>query len=218
MTDIRPGPIDGTDAQMAIVVNIRVRIVCKHTIGGRDGQCRILGGAIAVRKGDWIVVRPVDRHHNVRCDRSAIVVINGDGRGNSEALADRKKVKILVDDLVAPVDVAGIGVARLRGDRDGPFEQCDLGGSQLRSIVMRRILPRDGLQRGVDACGRRPIVEIGIGECDHARGCVRCQAACNGRLLADRTSQGGLCCVHGRGIVRAGEDNRHVLGCAVAHA
>ena len=212
MTDIRPGPIDGTDAQMAIVVNIRVRIVCKHTIGGRDGQCRILGGAIAVRKGDWIVVRPVDRHHNVRCDRSAIVVINGDGRGNSEALADRKKVKILVDDLVAPVDVAGIGVARLRGDRDGPFEQCDLGGSQLRSIVMRRILPRDGLQRGVDACGRRPIVEIGIGECDHARGRICCRTAGHVRQLAERVRQDGATGNNERGVVGAGKDDCHWLG------
>ena len=78
------------------------------------------------------------------------MVSNGDGRGNRDFFANGKKVQILVDDLISPVDITGIGIACLRGDREGRFEECDLGGSQLSGIVMRRIGPRDSLQRGVD--------------------------------------------------------------------
>ena len=36
---------------------------------------------------------------------------------------------------------------------------------ELRRVVVRRVLPGDGLVGGVDR-GGRPIVEVGIGECD----------------------------------------------------
>ena len=91
----------------------------------------MLGSAVAVSGCDRGVVGTIDRHHDVLGDSTAIVVVDDDGRGNREAFADAKEVELVVDDAVAPVDFAGIGVAGLSADCERCLQRCDLVGGQL---------------------------------------------------------------------------------------
>jgi hypothetical protein len=117
----------------------------------------------------------MNSHHDVLGDGAAIVVVNDDRRGNGDSFPVTEEVELFVNDAVVPVDFAGIGVARLSADCECCLERCDLGGGQLRRVVVRRVLPRECLVRRIDRVCRGAVIEIGIGECDRAWGsCIRC--------------------------------------------
>ena len=154
---------------MALVVDVGIGVVGKQPVGGRDRKGRLLGRGIAVRSGDRIVIGAIDRHHDVLCRDASIVVIDDNRRGDRQRFAAGKEVEIAIDDIVVPVDVAGVGIAGLGADRDGRLQRRDLGRCQFRGEVMRGILPGDGFARGIDR-SRRTVVKVGIDEGNDAGG------------------------------------------------
>ena len=60
------------------------------------------------------------------------MVVDDDRRGDRETFANAEEVEVLVDDIVVPVDFAGVGIAGLGADRDGRLQCRDLGGRQFR--------------------------------------------------------------------------------------
>src|SRR6476660_3039031 len=97
------------------------------------------------------------------------MVIDEDRRGDREAFTDAEEVEVLVDNVVVPVDFAGVGIAYLGADRDGCFQYRDLGWRQFRRKVMGGVLSDYRLARGME-CGGRSIVEVGIGEGNDTEG------------------------------------------------
>ena len=72
----------------------------------------MLGCGIAIGGSNRIVVGSIDRHHYVlTSDPRTIVVIDEDRRGDREAFANAEEVEVLVDNVVVPVDFAGVGIA-----------------------------------------------------------------------------------------------------------
>ena len=144
------------------------------------------------------------------------MVVDDDRRGDREAFANAEEVEVLVDDVVVPVDFAGVGIARLGADRDGCLQCRDLGWRQFRRKVMGGVLPGDRLARGIER-GGRPIVEVGIGEGNDAeRGRIDRRTVGYVRKFTGRIRQNRASGIDHRQIVGSREDHRHLLGRAVA--
>src|SRR5262245_26396230 len=112
---------------MTLIVSIGVGVVRKQSIDFGDRHGRVLGCAIAIGGSNRIVVGSIDRHHDVLTNSPTIVVIDEDLRGDREAFANAEEVEVLVDNVVVPVDFAGVGIAGLGADRDACFQYRDLG-------------------------------------------------------------------------------------------